>query len=145
MKVYLAAPYVQRDTIRRYAKELRDGGVVVTSSWLEEPHDPKIQMTDLTHEQHQAYAVQDVKDVMAADILVLFTDPTKTIIRAGRHVEFGMFIGRRAAEKKGLPIFVVGTEFENIFHHLPQVMHFKSWHVLADLLIMLATDEMANA
>ena len=141
MKIYLAAPYSQKDEIKAYAEELRAGGVIVTSSWLEEPHKPTTQMNDLTHEQHQQYAIADVKDVVAAQILVFFTDKTKSIIRAGRHVEFGMFIGMRAVTKKGLPIFVVGDEYENIFHHLPQVNHFKKWEEVRDLLIAMTEAE----
>ena len=78
-------------------------------------------MHELPHEDHQVYALRDIEDVRAADILVLFTDPTKTIFRAGRHVEFGMAI------ILGIPILVVGGEYENIFHHLPQVIHFSTW------------------
>lgn len=137
MKVYIAAPYSMKELIKERAAELRAGGVIVTSTWIDEPHKPSTQMQDLTHEEHQGYAVQDVKDVMAADILVLHTDPTKSIVRQGRTAEMGIFIGRRACEKRGLPIFVVGEEFENIFHHLPQVTHFASWEKVRDLLIFM--------
>ena len=68
MKIYLAAPYVQKPYIEQCAAELRAGGVIVTSSWLAEPHKPTTQMDELTHEQHQQYAIQDIKDVQAADI-----------------------------------------------------------------------------
>lgn len=129
MKVYLAAPYSAKDLIKGYANELRASGVEVTSSWLDEPHKPNTQMHDLTHEEHQGYAVRDVQDVQVADILVLFTDSTKTIIRAGRHVEFGIAVQRK------IPIYVVGDLYENIFHHLPGVTHFKSWTILSQMLI----------
>jgi nucleoside 2-deoxyribosyltransferase len=136
MKIYLAAPYVQKPDIEQCAAELRKGGVVVTSSWLDEPHKPSTQMHELTHEEHQAYAIRDVKDVRAADVLVLFTEPTKTIVRAGRHVEFGI------AVQRGIPIYVVGEEYENIFHHLPKVVHFKHWSVLRDFLIQMADNSL---
>jgi nucleoside 2-deoxyribosyltransferase len=132
MRVYLAAPYVKKDQINEYAAELRAGGIEVTASWLDEPHKPTTQMQELTHEEHQKYAIQDVKDVQAADILIFFTDPTKTIIRAGRHVEFGIAIHRR------IPIYVVGEERENIFHHLPKVVHFKEWPLLREFLLLVA-------
>ena len=132
MKVYLAAPYSAKDQIKKYDAELRAAGVNVVSSWLDEIHPPTTQMHDLSHEEHQQYAIQDVKDVQAADILVFFTDPTKTIIRAGRHVEFGIAVQRR------IPIYVVGEDFENIFHHLPRVTHFESWDSLHDLLVAVA-------
>ena len=136
LKVYLAAPYSMKDAILARATELRAAGITVTSSWLTEPHKPTTQMADLTPAEHRTYAIQDVKDVLAADVLVFQTDETKTIIRAGRHVEFGIAIG--IGHTRPMPIFVVGEEFENIFHHLPQVTHFKSWEPLRDFLIHLS-------
>lgn len=136
LKVYLAAPYVMKNEIIQRALELRAAGVTVTSSWLNEPHKPTTQMHELTHEEHQTYAIQDVNDVWAADVLVFQTDPTKTLIRAGRHVEFGIAIG--IARTRPMPIFVIGDDRENIFHHLPQVTHFSSWGPLRDFLIHLS-------
>lgn len=134
MKVYLAAPFQWIDQMRVYAAELRAGGVTVTSRWLEETHkstDDKL--PNLTHEQHQFYALQDVEDVAAADVFVLFTDPSKTIVHAGRHVEFGIAVQRK------IPIYVVGLERENIFHHLPQVTHFENWVPVRDYLVALTS------
>ena len=124
MKVYLAAPYSMKDAIKERARELLECGITVTSTWLNEPHAPNTQMGELTHKQHQKYALQDIDDVVAADMLVFQTDPTKTIVRGGRHVEFGIAV---AFHK---PIWVVGEEYENIFHHLNLVTHFKSWEDL---------------
>lgn len=141
LKVYLAAPYGMKDEMLCRANELRAAGVIITSSWLNEPHAPTTQMHELTHEEHQVYAIQDVKDVVTADVLVFQTDPTKTIVRAGRHVEFGIAIAIGWL-KRPMPIFVVGEDYENIFHHLPQVTHFASWELLRDFLIHLAkTDQ----
>jgi len=135
MKVYLAAPYQQKDHINIYAAQLRAGGVEVTSSWLDETHKPTVQMNELTPAEHLQYAVRDVKDIRQAKIFVLFTDPTKSIFRAGRHVEFGIAVERK------MPIYVVGKEYENIFHHLPNVIHFKEWSDLRELLIALRGNE----
>jgi nucleoside 2-deoxyribosyltransferase len=142
MKVYLAAPYSKKDQINQYAAELRAGGVIVTSTWLDEPHKPTTQMADLTHEAHQAYAVQDVKDVAAAEILVLWTDPTRSIVRQGRTAELGMVIGLNVVRKKRVPVFVVGLEDENIFHHCPEVSHFDSWEVVRDMLLAMTFAEL---
>src|ERR1035437_8904236 len=134
LKVYLAAPYSQKTYITYCATELREAGVTVTSSWLEENEAPTSELRDLSPWTRRDYAIRDVKDVMAADIMVLFNDPTHLLIRQGRTAEMGMFIGRRAATHQGLPIFVVGLEMENIFHHLPQVPHFENWEKVRDLL-----------
>lgn len=130
MNVYIAAPYSKKDEMSVYAAKLRERGIGVTSSWLEEPHKPTVQMSDLTHEQHQQYALNDLRDVMDADAMIFFTDPTKTILRAGRHVEFGMVLAiNHILPDDPFPIFVVGMEFENIFHHMPNVYHFQEWEL----------------
>lgn len=135
LKVYLAAPYSQKEQIKTYAEELRSVGIEVTSSWLDEPHKPTTGPDDLTYEDNQRYAVRDVQDVVAAEVLVFFTDPTKTIVRGGRHVEFGIAIG--VGLYRALPIFVVGGR-ENIFHYLPQVHHFDTWSDMKFQLMTLA-------
>jgi nucleoside 2-deoxyribosyltransferase len=121
MNIYLAGPYSQKDQINKYAAELRQHGYKVTSSWLDEIHPPNVQLPDLTASEHSGYAKRDVQDILASDVMIFFTDPTQKIVRAGRHVEFGMAIILR------MPIYVIGPEFENIFHYLPEIIHFESW------------------
>lgn len=139
MKVYIAAPYSRKEEMNVYAAKLRELGIEVTSRWLNEPHKSSIQMPDLTHEQHLEYAMQDVNDIMDSDAMVFFTDPTKTILRAGRHVEFGMVLAlNHMLTEDPLPIFVVGLEFENIFHHMPNVSHFQEWDLALDAVCRFA-------
>lgn len=136
MKVYLAAPYVHKEQIKVYAARLRELGIDVTSSWLEEPHSPTTQVNELSHEENQRYAQQDIFDVLCADLLVFFTDPTKSIVRGGRHVEFGVAVGLNEATSAPMPIFVVGADYENIFHHLPYVRHFDHWELALDAICL---------
>lgn len=134
MKVYLASPYSQKEQMKIYAAELRAGDVICTASWLDEPHSPATQLSEVSPEDNKKYAIQDIKDVQAADILVFFADSTKTIVRAGRHVEFGIAVQRR------IPIYVIGG-YENIFHFLPRVIHFTKWELVRDMLIALQGHE----
>lgn len=120
LSVYLAAPYAWKDKLQAYRKELTDASIVCTSRWLDEPHKPTTQIGDLPDGEFTKYAAQDFQDVVSADVLVFFTDPTKTIVRGGRHVEFGIALA------SGLPVFVIG-EKENIFHYLPYVTHYENW------------------
>jgi nucleoside 2-deoxyribosyltransferase len=129
LSIYLAAPYGRKHDMQKYAEELKEIGIVCTSSWLAEPHSPAIEMHELSHEEHQTYAQNDVLDVMAADAMVFFTDPTKTITRAGRHVEFGIAIARC------MVVYVIG-EPENIFHHLANVYHFATWEEVKHQLLL---------
>lgn len=133
MRVYIAAPYSMKDTIKQEADDLLKYNITCTSSWVMEPHKPTTQMQELPHATHQGYALQDVVDVSSADVLVFHTDPTKALVRGGRHVEFGMAV--LIGTQRTMPIYVVGMEEENIFHHLPQVVHFPTWdEVLVRLL-----------
>lgn len=141
LKVYLAAPYKMKEVIRTRAEELRGHGIGVTSSWLEEPEKPTVALADVSDTKNRQYAHQDILDVEAADILVFQTDLTKTILRAGRHVEFGIAIG--LGRTRPYPILVVGEDKENIFHHLPQVYHFKDWPSVVEYLSVLARVENA--
>ena len=133
LKVYLAAPYQMKDVIIARAAELHACGITVTSTWLEEPHSPSTGPNELFAEKRQSYAIQDVNDVFAADILVFQDDPS--IVRAGRHVEFGIAVA--IGRTRPMPIFVIGSP-ANIFHFLPQVYFFESWETTKNRLCELA-------
>jgi nucleoside 2-deoxyribosyltransferase len=137
LKVYLAVPYQRKEEIKIFADELRAENIYVTSNWLNEPHKSSTQLPDVLDGERLIYAQQDMRDVIEADIFVLFADFTKTIVRAGRHVEFGiaLAIGQLV---RPMPIFVVGEEYENIFHYLPQVTHFETWQAIKARLSRLA-------
>lgn len=107
MKVYLSARYARREELCRYREQLAGVGIECTARWLDGEGD------DLG-----TNATIDVEDVIAADVLVAFTDepaefsPHPWASRGGRHVEVGIAIGA------GIPVIVCGPR-ENIFHHLP--------------------------
>ncbi len=141
MRVYLAAPYQMKEAINVRAAELRALGFEVTSQWLEETHKAGIQMHELTHEDHQYYALRDVADLADAGVFVLQPDATETIKRQGRTVEFGMAIG--IGLYRPYPIFVIGKGEDNIFHHMPQVTHYPDWDATkAALLELLAIERL---
>jgi nucleoside 2-deoxyribosyltransferase len=135
VKIYLAAPYSRKDDMNVYAQELRDAGFTVTSRWLDENHPPSVQMTDLTPKEHRQFARRDIHDVQSADAMVFFTDPTKTILRAGRHVEFGIILGLNCISDKVRSILVVGLEHENLFHYSPYVYHYPTWDAARQALL----------
>ena len=119
--VYLAAPYSTKPQIEQYAADLRAAGITVTSSWLEEPHDPKTHMSELPPVTHRLYACRDVSDIEDAEVFVLFTDSTQSIVRQGRTFEFGFAYAQRKQ------CVIVGLEHENIFHYLPGLLRFDTW------------------
>ena len=140
MKVYLAGPYQYKEAISKCAAQLREVGIGVTSSWLEEPHEPETQLHELTDAMHEMYATRDLNDIEDADIFVLFAVPADStpIPRAGRHVEFGYALG------EGMPIYVVGKEHENIFHYLSEIVHIETWEETLATLIKKSTEALGR-
>ena len=66
--VYLAAKFGRKDEMLSVARWLRSLGYVVTSRWLE------VEQDMLHSPEAPAWAVGDVVDVLAADVLVAFTE-----------------------------------------------------------------------
>jgi hypothetical protein len=110
MKVYLSSRYARMDELKSYRDQLLAAGHECTSRWLDGG----------TFENNAANAQIDVADVLAADVLVNFTDeavehsPHPYAARGGRHVEFGLALGI------GLHLVIVGPR-ENVFHWHPHV------------------------
>lgn len=128
MKVYLAARYSRRNQMRDLAAELKQMGYAITSRWLEtdwvnRPNDSSA----APPEYREKYAVVDMEDVAAADVVISFTEAPGDGSRGGRHVEFGLAVAW------GKRLIVVGYR-ENLFHHLPAVEFFASqWDLLRAL------------
>ena len=136
MKIYLAARYSRRQELCGYRQELQRRGYAVTSRWLDGQHQisdagiPIGEQGERLVEQgrdddasslRQAFAREDVADVMAADMLIAFTEPPRAVAsRGGRHVELGLALGA------GKAVCVVGHR-ENIFCWLDDVAYYPQW------------------
>jgi hypothetical protein len=136
MKVYLAARYSRHPEMQTYAGDLKAIGVEVTSRWIYGSHQVMLNgealgpereaMFESDHElmeaQRREFAQHDWDDLMAADVVVSFTEKPRTVgnSRGGRHVEFG------AAFAVGKRCIVIGWR-ENVFHCLPTVEFFATW------------------
>lgn len=118
MRVYLAAPYASRATVKEYAAQLTRIGFTVTSSWLEETHEINSgttgAATELSDAEVATHAATDLRDIDKSDLLVAITAASVKTDggSGGRHVETGYALA------KGLPVVVVGAP-ENVFHRLP--------------------------
>lgn len=119
LSFYLAAAFKEQLRLRNYAEELRNMGYVITSRWLFEERDP---LHDLQkNEDYSIYAEQDLEDIRACDVFIIFTvEPTELIKRGGKHFEAGYASGVYK------PIVVIGPD-ENIFYQLKGTTHFNSW------------------
>lgn len=109
MKVYIAAPWVNKAEAIAAAEKVTAAGHEVTSHWFNHPGDP----TDSTGKSSPdnviyAQAHIDWEDVLAADAVVVL-NLTKS---EGKAVETGI------ALQAGKKIIFVGTERTNIFQTL---------------------------
>lgn len=141
---YLAARYSRFPEMQTYREQLAQIGIHVTARWVNGEHEKVDGIA--SREQSQQFALDDVTDLLAADILISFTeDPTAGTVgrgRGGRHVEFGMawVIGKR----RPMRLIVVGYR-ENVFHDLPEVEFFETWDECLNLLWRTADlDQMAR-
>lgn len=146
MKIYLAARYSRREELCAYRTQLEVLGHTVTSRWLNGKHQidssgkPIGDAGEALVEDHdesthvkaaalrESFAREDLQDVLAADLLIAFTEvPRSGHSRGGRHVEFGIALGRQT------PICIVGPR-ENIFCWLPYIPVVESFEGCLDWL-----------
>jgi len=132
--VYLAARYSRRAELLGYRADLARAGITVTSRWLNGNHQIDNHGIPVTDDGQRAaigdpaagrlrtrFAAEDVADVLAADMLIAFTEqPRASTTRGGRHVELGLALGA------GKRVAVIGPR-ENLFCWLPHVEHHPAW------------------
>lgn len=128
MKVYLAAPFGWQAEMRAIRDQLTARGVVVTSRWIDRGPGPGADHRQLNDDpaRFAADAVEDIRDVSAADWMISFTQGA-VAARGGRHVEFGLGLAM------GKRMLLVG-EREHVFHALDVVEHYPDWSSLVDAL-----------
>lgn len=114
MRVYLAAPWVDRTKMEPIAKLLEEHGFELTHKWWKTEDIPESARTSAMLEEQ---AQNDFKGVYTADF-VLVINSSKS---EGKAVEQGIALAR------GIPIYIVGSRGEhskNVFHYLPNYR----WH-----------------
>ena len=113
---YLAGRYERRAELNQIAERMVCRGHRITSRWIGGAHEG----TDgteagLTPEDSRRFATEDLQDIDAAQIVVLFTDGKPG--RGGKDHEFGY------AMAKGKFLVLVGPEI-NVFHRLDGILRF---------------------
>lgn len=111
MRIYIAGRWSRRAEFRRYARHLEAHGHVVTSRWLAQRTDAK------SPAKARAEAERDLADVLRSDVLLAFTEPSRTNSRGGRFCELG------AALATGIQVHLVGGHVENVFSELVPVQN----------------------
>lgn len=116
MKIYTAARYGDMLAMRGVRDRLVDLGHEVTARWIDGGEEGPNGRT-----LAQA-AIMDVEDVLAADVLLFFSQPEGSANRGGgRHWELGY------AYAKGKRCIVVG-EREIVFHHLDDIEIYETFN-----------------
>lgn len=124
MKIYLAGSYNRRTAIQLCRTDLEKIGHEVTSRWLDchggkaPPVFLSTHLTDVKPADGKEFAEEDLADIDAAKLVVMFTQEPSTT--GGRHVELGYAL---AKEKR---IAIVGS-VENIFQTARNIELYPTW------------------
>lgn len=141
MKVYLAGPYKPEIIafFREFEGELNEIGIETTSTWYRRdgtsiirPETKKGSIEEL--QVLSLHGQIDLFEVAQADTIVVAMCAPGEYHTGGRHVETGYSLVSSLSNGRPKRVFVVGAPKENIFHHLPGVIHLPDWqsafHVL---------------
>lgn len=122
MKVYLASRFSRASELLGYKVDLERHGIHVTSRWLLGGHEwVGTDDSELPVEVGGRFALDDIEDLIAADVVVCFTEaPRTSSSRGGRHVEFGYALAM------GKELIVVGHR-ENVFYCVDSVRFYETW------------------
>lgn len=112
MRVYVAAPFVERGMARLVKRELEKAGHTVTSRWIETHLDESV-LDDL--DKSRGEAETDLDDIEAADVLVLVDYNFQC--STGRAFEFGYAVAR------GKTVIRIGPPRRHIFNALVSVLN----------------------
>lgn len=108
--LYIAAPWARKAEALKVRQQIRDAGISVGSSWMDDP--------DLPYEQasSQEDAERDIDELQHSDALLFLN----LEMSEGKATELGM------ALMLGIPIFCIGGKARNVFLHLPSITHIGS-------------------
>jgi nucleoside 2-deoxyribosyltransferase len=114
LKIYFAAPWSYGPELLPLKDMVQEQGHIITSSWL------NIENSTVSKNAHEAadYALQDLRDVDACDMLTLF-NPSDHKQSPGRNIEFGYALAR------GKALAIVGERL-GVFQYLPHIRYYTS-------------------
>lgn len=128
--VYLAARYSRHPEMSEKAIQLSQIGYTITSRWIRGDHELRSDGQADSDRWAEVWALEDYEDLLAADIVISFTEepgaPGRQ--RGGRHVEFGLGL---ATDK----VMVVIGPRENVFHWLPEVRVYPTWEAFLEAVV----------
>jgi len=114
IKIYIAAPWAEKAYAKEVSKDFRAAGFDVVSRWIDFHEGTSSDGLQLDPVKLQREALNDIEDVMAADILVLLNLQARGTETSGKAVETGMALAM------GKDVVMVGGP-TNVFHFLDTV------------------------
>lgn len=114
MKIYVAAPWKNKDDARKVAEQLTAAGLGVRSRWHDT--DFRADIYEAPEDIMKSEALKDLADIGDSDTMLYLNMG----MSEGKATELGMALIR------AIPIYVVGGKQNNVFLHLPQVNHVAS-------------------
>ena len=124
LKVYIAAPFVNKAQAVEARDKFVEAGLDVTSRWLGE--DLGLTTADLGKTEHddvfQTRAAEDIEDILQSDVFVILN----LGVSEGKATEMGF------AYALGIPVILVGERTVNVFYHLPSVFRADSVEAAID-------------
>jgi nucleoside 2-deoxyribosyltransferase len=133
VRIYLAARFDRYPEMRDVRRVLHAWGHEVTARWIDlhgggQTVAETTPTLDADPYRTRRLAQEDVEDIEAADLVIVFTSPVPTTT-GGHHVELGLALGL------GKRLAVCGPR-TNVFHTLPQVVHFATWGELEQAFVL---------
>jgi hypothetical protein len=121
LKIYVAASFEQRDTVKEIYKLLTDKGHIITADWTN--HKEIVSMPTKIEQERLAkrYAIEDTNGVKNADVFILLLEERKS---TGAHIELGIAIGAHVSH-----IFIVGEKTlseSQLFYRQPQIKYLQN-------------------
>jgi nucleoside 2-deoxyribosyltransferase len=124
MRLYVAAPFVERAEAKKVKAALMAAGHRVTSRWIDDhPGTSNAEWIDDAEKGRQE-AREDLQDIEKAQAFILLNNYEHS---TGRAIETGYAISA------GLPIYILGRPTSG-FHHLSQVKCFDTLDALLEAL-----------
>lgn len=114
MRVYLGGPWKKKELLHAahgYVRTKLRGVGTVVSTWTEQEE------RDYTDAELTELALSDWRELMSADVLIIYPLGTKS---EGKATELG---GALATGKR---VILVGSPTRNIFYHLPRIERVES-------------------
>lgn len=127
MKIYIATAFPNIDHAKFIGERISKGGHEITSSWLNQTQDERLDWGDPGFEVSWArWSQRDVKEVKNSDLLIVWTDNHEKS-KGGFSVETGVALGN------DIPVWVVPKR-TNSFHFAYGVFLIETWNELYSLL-----------